>query len=200
MPRLPLAAALVLAVSSPALAQTPAPSGQFLTEAPHTFRLSKLKGVGVIGLDHTRLGDIQDLLIDAQGQVRTAIIDVGGVLGMGSRRVAVPFSQILWNTGDVSRQPGPDGSTAPGQAGSGAATPQGGAERMPGANVGNEVLNVTAEQRSAEVNPASGQVAPENAPGQRATVLLIPADGSVRNAAIRATKAELERAPEFKFR
>ncbi len=65
MSKMPLAAGLAatLLVGGPAFAQDR--QGQFITEQPHTsLRLSKLKGVDVIGQDHTKLGDIEEVLID----------------------------------------------------------------------------------------------------------------------------------------
>jgi hypothetical protein len=70
---------------------------------------------------------------------------------------------------------------------------------MPGAQISNEVLNTTAEQKSGDVSMATGSVAPADRT-ERATVMLVPADGSIRNAEIRATKAEIDGAPEFKLR
>ena len=41
-----------------------------------------------------KIGDINDLLLDSDGKVSAAIIGVGGVLGVGERNVAVPFSLL----------------------------------------------------------------------------------------------------------
>ncbi|NNM71939.1 PRC-barrel domain-containing protein [Enterovirga aerilata] len=172
---------------------------EFLTEAPNTFGVSKAKGAAVIGQDHTRLGEVADLLIDREGRVQAVVIGVGGVLGFGERHVAVPYGQVLWNTGDVTRASDLGASTAPTKETGPDSTPPKVLDRMPGAQISNEVLRSTADQSSGAVNPATGPVAaPEQ--GGRATALLVPAGGSIRHAEIRATEAEIRGAPEFKLR
>ncbi len=202
MPKILLSATLISVMGSlatPALAQGAGTGPEFLTEAPNTFRVSKAKGVAVIGQDHTRLGSVEDLLIDRDGKVIAVVIGAGGMLGMGTRYVAVPYGQVLWNTGDVTRQSDLGASTAPTAAtGPGTTAPKT-PDRMPGAQISNEVLTSTAEQKSGEVSMATGSVAPPEK-AERATAMLVPADGSIRNAEIRATKAEIDGAPEFKLR
>jgi sporulation protein YlmC with PRC-barrel domain len=202
MPRFLLSATLISvvgALATPAFAQGVGGGPEFLTEAPNTFRVSKAKGVAVIGQDHTRLGSVEDLLIDRDGKVTAVVIGVGGVLGMGGRNVAVPYGQVLWNTGDVTRQSDLGASTAPTAATGPGTTPPKAPDRMPGTQISSEVLNTTAEQKSGDVSMATGSVAPAERT-ERATVMLVPADGSIRNAEIRATKAEIDGAPEFKLR
>ena len=40
------------------------------------------------------MGRIVDVLVDRRGQVRAAIIDFGGFLGVGSRKIAVDWSAL----------------------------------------------------------------------------------------------------------
>ena len=40
------------------------------------------------------MGRIVDVLVDRAGQVRAAIIDFGGFLGVGSRKIAVDWSAL----------------------------------------------------------------------------------------------------------
>lgn len=192
------AALVVLAAASPALAQGAPSDGQFLTEAPNTFRATKARGIAVIGQDHTRLGEVEDLLIDRNGKVHAVVIGVGGLLGIGERNLAVPFDQVLWNTGDVARQSDLGASTAPTKETGPESTPPRVLEQMPGAQISSEVLN-TPPDAPGNVNPATGPVtAPE--PRGPATAILVPPGGTLRHAEIRATKAEIQGAPEFKLR
>jgi sporulation protein YlmC with PRC-barrel domain len=72
--------------------------GQFIAQQADTsLRLSKLKGVDVIGQDHTKLGDIEDILIDREGRVQAVVLGAGGLLGVGGKTVALPYDQIMWN-------------------------------------------------------------------------------------------------------
>ena len=41
-----------------------------------------------------RIGDVSDLVMSSDGQVSQAVIDVGGFLGIGTKRVALPISDI----------------------------------------------------------------------------------------------------------
>jgi sporulation protein YlmC with PRC-barrel domain len=40
------------------------------------------------------VGDINDLVFDADGKINAAVIGVGGFLGMGEKDVAVPLNKI----------------------------------------------------------------------------------------------------------
>jgi len=197
---LAVALSMVGAAVSPALAQSRDDGVAFLAEAPpNLFRLTKATGIAVIGQDHTRLGDVRDLLIDGSGKVHAVVIGVGGLLGMGERSIAVPFGQVLWNTGDVTRQSDLGASVAPTSATGPGTTPPDRSERMPGADVSNEVLKSTADQSAGAVNATTGSVGAA-APMERATAILVPPGGNLAHAEIRATKAEIGQAPEFKLR
>jgi sporulation protein YlmC with PRC-barrel domain len=72
-------------------------SGKFVNEQAMTqYRASKFVGLGVYGSDNTRIGDINEVLIDAQGNAKTLVIGVGGFLGLGEKNVGVPFSAVEW--------------------------------------------------------------------------------------------------------
>jgi hypothetical protein len=54
---------------------------------------TEIKGTTVQNLQNEDIGDVDDLLIRHQdGVVRLAILSVGGFLGLGSTRVAVPWT------------------------------------------------------------------------------------------------------------
>jgi hypothetical protein len=46
------------------------------------------------------LGRIVDLLVDSKGHVRAAVLDVGGFMGVGSRKVAIAWPALRFTTGD----------------------------------------------------------------------------------------------------
>lgn len=74
------------------------------TEAETLLAASEIKGARVINLQNEDIGDIDELLIEpATGQVRFAVVSVGGFLGLGSTRVAVPWSafQIVTERGKI---------------------------------------------------------------------------------------------------
>lgn len=188
-----LAFPLGLALSAPALAQSAAP---FLATAPTgTLSGSKFVGVPVIGMDHVRVGEIEDLLIDGSGQIRAVVIGVGGFLGVGEKSVAVPFDAFAWNTGDVSLTSGPSSvvkvDAAPSQAAADKATP----DTMPGSQTTSEVLGAVQNQHSDRVTDATGSVEAARPSKHAATVL---AGDKIVHAEVRLTKAQLQDAPAFK--
>ena len=65
------------------------------TEAETLLAASEAKGARVINLQNEDIGDIDELLIEpTTGQVRFAVVSVGGFLGLGSTRVAVPWPAL----------------------------------------------------------------------------------------------------------
>ena len=86
-PRLFALACLTLAAGSvPALADD-----AFLTEQTQTEYLVKdrLIGVNVHDSDGKVIGDVEDLIVDGDNKIVGAIIGVGGLLGVGEKKVAV---------------------------------------------------------------------------------------------------------------
>jgi sporulation protein YlmC with PRC-barrel domain len=63
------------------------------TNYPSLVGATDIKGTNVKNMQGQDLGQIEDVLIDPDtGQVRFVILEVGGFLGLGSTRVAVPLS------------------------------------------------------------------------------------------------------------
>jgi sporulation protein YlmC with PRC-barrel domain len=63
---------------------------------------SEIKGSTVRNRQREEIGDIDEVLIEPDsGRVRFAVLSVGGFLGLGSTRVAVP-----WSAFEISRQGG----------------------------------------------------------------------------------------------
>ena len=90
------AAALLLAVAAmtSALAENDAAPA-----TPEVTILNKHEVEGVLGREvrsatDENMGRIVDVLVDRSGQVRAAIIDFGGFLGVGSRKMAVDWNVL----------------------------------------------------------------------------------------------------------
>jgi sporulation protein YlmC with PRC-barrel domain len=58
------------------------------------WRLYKMIGLDVYNQNDEKVGDISELLVDQTGKIQTAILGVGGFLGVGERMVAVNFDQL----------------------------------------------------------------------------------------------------------
>jgi hypothetical protein len=64
------------------------------TEQVPPERASGILGADVQGPDGQTLGRIIDVLVDDAGKPRAAVIDFGGFLGMGSRKIAVSWTNL----------------------------------------------------------------------------------------------------------
>ena len=181
---------LAASIGLPALAQTapPAPQGGFLAQMPpEGTRLAGVIGTQVIGSDIRRLGTIDDVLLDRNGAVAAVVIGTGGFLGIGEKKVAVPYAALLWNY-DAAPTAGPSSSTTGGAA-------------LPGTQEFQTRSAVSTDPGPA--NPqATGTVGDPAQPaeGLRPQGATVPVTGSgePRRAVLRMTVEELRNAPEFK--
>ena len=80
----------------PTVASEPAAAPQVI---PEVTVLNKHEVEGILGREvrsstNENMGRIVDVLVDRTGQVRAAIIDFGGFLGVGSRKIAVDWNAL----------------------------------------------------------------------------------------------------------
>jgi sporulation protein YlmC with PRC-barrel domain len=109
MKRVLTATALAVVLAVPAFAQQPmsksdtvnqnsatisASAGFVQQQTPTEWRGSKLIGANVYGPDNNSIGEINDVIVASDGQVKAAVIGVGGFLGVGEKNVAVPFNSL----------------------------------------------------------------------------------------------------------
>ena len=64
------------------------------TSASGEWRASKMAGLKIYNDANESIGSINDLLMDKSGNVKIAVIGVGGFLGMGEHLVAVPYEKL----------------------------------------------------------------------------------------------------------
>ncbi len=113
------AALLVSAIMvAPALAQST--SNAQSASAAGLWQGSKLIHMDVYNADNQKIGDIKELMVDKSGKIDSAVIGVGGFLGMGEHDVAVKFSELKWSnqkpsSGSASSSSG--GTTGTGSSG-----------------------------------------------------------------------------------
>lgn len=67
---------------------------------PGQLRASKLIGKNVYGPDNKDIGDVADLILDKDGRVQQIVLSVGGFLGIGDKKIAVPMSEVKWGQED----------------------------------------------------------------------------------------------------
>jgi sporulation protein YlmC with PRC-barrel domain len=95
-----LAASALLA--SVAFAQTPTATTDRSNMAPSAttssfhgdWRASKVVGLNVYNDNNQNIGSINDLLMDKSGNIKAAVIGVGGILGVGEHLIVIPYEKI----------------------------------------------------------------------------------------------------------
>jgi hypothetical protein len=107
-------------ISAPVLAQN-AKTAATQTETASAAGLwqgSKLIGLNVYNTQNEKIGSIKELMISKNGSVDSAVIAVGGFLGVGERDVAVKFSDLKWSDQPASSTTGAGGAGLEGLSGS----------------------------------------------------------------------------------
>lgn len=95
-----LAATCSMLVSGTVLAQQPAapmkqPTAQMMTAVPtNSSTVTNYYKQDVYDPSDTKIGTINDVLVDKDGRVTALMVGVGGFLGMGEKDVAVPFAAV----------------------------------------------------------------------------------------------------------
>jgi hypothetical protein len=87
-------------VPAPAQSEPPAEHPAAAPNVPpsvtilNTHEVEGILGREVVSAAEENMGRIVDVLVDRDGQVRAAIIDFGGFLGVGSRKIAVDWNAL----------------------------------------------------------------------------------------------------------
>ena len=91
----PAMAQLPVATTAPATVKpTPTDRNPIMTQGGKA-RLSKVVGSSVYNDNDQKIGSVDDLVVDKDGNV-SAIISVGGFLGLGSKYVEVPYANLTF--------------------------------------------------------------------------------------------------------
>lgn len=90
-------AAALLAGSAAAHAQQTTTSTVAATDVDSGWRMTKLMGLDVYNDAKEKIGDIDEVLIDEKGNVKSVVIGVGGFLEMGEHDVALPMEQLRFS-------------------------------------------------------------------------------------------------------
>jgi sporulation protein YlmC with PRC-barrel domain len=107
--------------SSSSMNSSGASQVQFMTKMQADQVLaSDLIGTRVVSANNESIGDINDVIVDRNGQVMAAIVGVGGFLGIGEKNVAVPFNSFEFaNTQQADAMDSNKGVTTTGSTASG---------------------------------------------------------------------------------
>ena len=111
---MPLGALCLMATSSAEESdpKKPPPAAQASIQQepsePSVTILGSRQAQSVLGKDvrssaNENMGRIVDVIVDREGRVRAAVIDFGGFLGVGSRRIAVDWSVLRFDLDGAKR-------------------------------------------------------------------------------------------------
>jgi hypothetical protein len=76
--------------ATPPAASAPAGNTQFInSQGTEQWLSSNFLGTDVIGPDDAKIGDVNDVLFERNGQVVAYVVGVGGFLGIGAKNVAL---------------------------------------------------------------------------------------------------------------
>lgn len=78
----------------PATQASPKPAPPAAITILNDHEVEGILGREVVSTANEDMGRIVDVLVDRSGQVRAAIIDFGGFLGVGSRKIAVDWNAL----------------------------------------------------------------------------------------------------------
>ena len=91
----------------PAESAPPAPAREAATEAtlrkvkaddrmigPWNLTVDQVEDMKVYGPDGKKIGEIEEVLEDGDGQIRAVVVEFGGFLGFGDTEVIVPLDQL----------------------------------------------------------------------------------------------------------
>ena len=65
------------------------------------WRASKLLHAAVSNDQNEHIGSVDDFIVSPDAKISIVVIEVGGFLGVGAHRVAIPFSQLTADTKKV---------------------------------------------------------------------------------------------------
>lgn len=66
----------------------------YASATPEMLTAENLTSAEVYDARDERVGEIADLILDDQGKITEVVLDVGGFLGIGEKRVALPMSEV----------------------------------------------------------------------------------------------------------
>ncbi|MBK1672454.1 PRC-barrel domain-containing protein [Ectothiorhodospira shaposhnikovii] len=88
--------ALTLGIGSALAEERPMAHGTYLSSPPaNSFRADELIGSDLKSrVDDAKIGTVGDLLINEDGQILAVVVEVGGILGMGTKEVAISWDSV----------------------------------------------------------------------------------------------------------
>jgi hypothetical protein len=87
-------------------AKAPAPSPPESARPLAAYEVVAILGRKIVSPSNEELGRLVNVLVDDRGRARAAVIDFGGFLGVGSRKIAVDWEQLAFKPDSAGGQIG----------------------------------------------------------------------------------------------
>jgi hypothetical protein len=185
-------------------------AGHFITEQQsNQWRASRLIGIDVYGADNQKIGDVNEVLVDRQGNADAVVVGVGGFLGIGEKNVALPFNAFDWQMDDSRRTASAGGSGSGGGgsgtgAGSGAGAGRTSTTAADATTAGAAGAGTAGPGTTATTGAGTGAAGSPASTASTGTTGGSSASGSTQrgypdHAVLRMSKADLENAPTFRY-
>ena len=127
--------------ASPPVAATAKPADQ-KTMLKGSWRASKLMGLDVYNEANEKLGDINELIVDKDGEINAVVIGVGGFLGMGEHDIAVTMDKLKFVETPVRTSSSAPATTERRETTTGAATTSGSTTKTTTTTTARDTSNV----------------------------------------------------------
>lgn len=146
---------------SAAMNQSGGMQGQFMTQMQQgQMMASDLIGTRVVSANNESIGDINDVIVDRNGQVMAAVVGVGGFLGIGEKDVAVPFKSLEFATSQQASAMDNNNVATTGSTATGTTSGQGSAGSATGTAASNAASSNEPERVILRMTKAELQAAP----------------------------------------
>jgi len=83
--------------SAPPAATAPSSNRPVTQQAPNTVRARTLIGLDIKNNQDETIGEIDDVVVDAEGRIQQVVVSVGGFLGVGARSVAISWADLRFD-------------------------------------------------------------------------------------------------------
>lgn len=84
--------------ASPDSATTGSTAGSTAATGGQLASADELIGKNVYGRDNEKIGEVDDVILDANGQAKQLVVSSGGFLGIGEKQVAVDYTAANWDS------------------------------------------------------------------------------------------------------
>jgi sporulation protein YlmC with PRC-barrel domain len=88
-------------LAAPAYAQTA--TAFVTTQSGDEWRANNYLGKPVMNASGEKIGDVNDLIFDRSGRIKTVVVGVGGFLGLGEKQVGMGYETLTYTDKDGQR-------------------------------------------------------------------------------------------------